>query len=359
MLVRLAASCPVIPGLKNSLLTGFILLLTFSQHCRRVSLERVVAVGDRVEGRLLQSDASGSESGHGPADRWVFDGRDGQEITIVEESYEFDGYLLLLDPDRRQIARADDNGGFFNAMITTVLPATGRYTVIVCGANADQFGNYWLSLRGGGFDVDWTQSGAQAYYSQAIKWAELSNSDRALSWVNLGMGHYFRIRRQWDKAEGYFAESIRRCDDTDKFAYIRWAIAMERGRMLARQRSFDQAVREFEQAQELSKKLHASEESETLVLIGFGRLYNSMARFDLAEVYFRNAITRAERAGTASTLVELYTSFKAAPQLRDKNQAIEYAENAYKLSSGLDPELELAALDLLAGTCTFLTPERL
>jgi len=361
MLVPLQAAWLAIPRLKSSSLTAAIILLSAfcSLTCRHNTLEPVISAGDRVEGRLLESDRSQSGSAVGATNRWVFDGRAGEGITITEESYEFDACLLLLDPARRQIARADDNGGFFNALITTVLPATGRYTVIVCGANADQFGTYWLSLQGGISQADWTQSHAQAYYDKSIEWAKLSNSDRAVSWVNLGMGHYFRIRRQPDKAEKYYAESIDHCGDTDEFAYIRWAVALERARMFARLRSFDQAVREFERAQELSKKLRAPEEGETLILIGSARLYSSMARSDLAEVYIRKAIKQAEQSGRASTLVELYTSLKAAPQLRDKNQAIQYAEDANRLCSGLDPELELAAMDSLAGTYIFLTPERL
>lgn len=361
MFFPLQAVWSAIARLKNPLLTAAIILFSAfcSQNCRHKTLEPVISAGDRVEGSILESNGSESESAAGAMSRWAFDGRAGEEITITEESCEFDAYLLLLDPARRQIARSDDNGGFFNALISTVLPATGRYTVIVCGANADQFGTYWLSLEEGISQTDWTQSRAQAYYDKSIEWAKRSNSDRAVAWVNLGMGHYFRIRRQPDKAEKYYAESIDHCGDTDKFAYIRWAVALERARMFVRLRSFDQALREFERAQELSKKLRASQEGETLILIGFGRLYSSMARSDLAEVYFRKALNQAEQGGRASTLVELYTSLKAAPQLRYKKQAIEYAEDANRLCSGLDPELELAAMDSLAGTYIFLTPERL
>jgi len=361
MFFPLQAVWSAIARLKTPLLTAAIILFSAfcSQNCRHKTLEPVISAGDRVEGSILESNGSESESAVGAMSRWAFDGRAGEEITITEESCEFDAYLLLLDPARRQIARSDDNGGFFNALISTVLPATGRYTVIVCGANADQFGTYWLSLEEGISQTDWTQSRAQAYYDKSIEWAKRSNSDRAVAWVNLGMGHYFRIRRQPDKAEKYYAESIDHCGDTDKFVYIRWAVALERARMFVRLRSFDQALREFERAQELSKKLRASQEGETLILIGFGRLYSSMARSDLAEVYFRKALNQAEQGGRASTLVELYTSLKAAPQLRYKKQAIEYAEDANRLCSGLDPELELAAMDSLAGTYIFLTPERL
>ncbi|HYU99717.1 MAG TPA: CHAT domain-containing protein [Pyrinomonadaceae bacterium] len=361
MFFPLQAVWSAIARLKTPLLTAAIILFSAfcSQNCRHKTLEPVISAGDRVEGSILESNGSESESAVGAMSRWAFDGRAGEEITITEESCEFDAYLLLLDPARRQIARSDDNGGFFNALISTVLPATGRYTVIVCGANADQFGTYWLSLQEGISQTDWTQSRAQAYYDKSIEWAKRSNSDRAVAWVNLGMGHYFRIRRQPDKAEKYYAESIDHCGDTDKFVYIRWAVALERARMFVRLRSFDQALREFERAQELSKKLRASQEGETLILIGFGRLYSSMARSDLAEVYFRKALNQAEQGGRASTLVELYTSLKAAPQLRYKKQAIEYAEDANRLCSGLDPELELAAMDSLAGTYIFLTPERL
>jgi CHAT domain-containing protein len=323
-----------------------------------VAFEKVIAMGNRLEDRLPGSDETLGGLGKESESRWLLRGRKGDRVRLEGESYEFGVSLRLLDPMNRQIAMGDDNRRFFNAGIITSLPVTGEYTLIVSGANADQMGTYWLSLQEGDSEVNWSQSAAESFYRRGIQWAEESGSNRAACWLNLGMGLFLRQRGDRDQAARYYSEGLRRCDEKGDFTYGRWAIAIERGRLFLRLRSFDRALEEFQLALELSKNLRSAKEAEALVLIELGSLYNSMARVDLAKVYFRNATKQAEESGSPTTLVKLYTALNAVPELNDRDKAIEYAEKGYSLCSGLDPETELQAMHALAGTYLFLAMER-
>jgi CHAT domain-containing protein/tetratricopeptide (TPR) repeat protein len=317
----------------------------------------VISLNDRRQGVLSQSDPIRTELPRGRESRWSFDGRSGQRIAIQAESYEFDVYLLLLDPKGKQLAWSDDNGGFANADIETLLENTGRYTAIVCGANADQFGTYWLSVSEGERRIDLTRSGAENYFSKGIEWSQRENSSRGRSWLNLMLGQYFAQRRDWNEAEKHFSDSVQEAPKTE-FTYCQWAVALERGKMFARRRRYDQAIRHFQQALEISKQLRAAQEAEALVSIEFGNMYYSIDRRDLAGVHFRSAAKQAEEYGIQSTLLKLYTSLSVFSQSQDKEKAVEYAEMAYGLREGVDPALELKALYTLAGTDLFLKPER-
>jgi CHAT domain-containing protein len=225
----------------------------------------------------------------------------------------------------------------------------------VCGTNADQFGTYWVSFHEGDRKSDWTQAAAEAYYSAGKEWGERLKSSRALSWMSLGMGRYFMQRSQWELAEKYYEDSVARAGDNN-FVYGQWAAALERGRLFVRRRRYDQAVGEFQSALELSKRLRASEETETPVLIEFGNMYYSTARPDLAKVYFRAATRQAELSGLPTMLVKLYIAQNDSLQSQDKESAIDYAEKAYSLRGGVDSALELEAIHALAGTYVFLQP---
>ena len=150
-------------------LLAVAIFFTVSWHS---SATRAIRPGDRREGMLGQSDPLRSQSPMAAESRWMFEGLKGQQITIAAESYEFDIYLLLLDPQSRQITWADNNAGFFNARVRATLPATGVYSVVVCGANADQFGAYTLSLEEGDREVDFDQPAIESFYRRGIEWGE-------------------------------------------------------------------------------------------------------------------------------------------------------------------------------------------
>ncbi|RMG55364.1 MAG: hypothetical protein D6723_02865, partial [Acidobacteria bacterium] len=163
---------------------GLFLVIWAAPGYDRFPSERMIHLGERHESTFRPGDPIRRVPPRGPAHRWAFDGRPGQQITITAGSYEFDAYLLLIDPRGEQIAWSDDSDGFFNARVRATLPAAGRYTVIVCGVNADQYGTYWLSLEEGDHEADWSGEAASIYYRRGIEWAERRKSRRALSWVN-------------------------------------------------------------------------------------------------------------------------------------------------------------------------------
>ncbi|MEZ2225304.1 MULTISPECIES: trypsin-like peptidase domain-containing protein [unclassified Microcoleus] len=80
-------------------------------------------------------------------DLYSFEGKAGQRITIEMKSQEIDPYLILLGPDRRQIAQDDDGAGSNNARITVRLPANGTYTLLANSNQARQSGAYTLELK--------------------------------------------------------------------------------------------------------------------------------------------------------------------------------------------------------------------
>jgi CHAT domain-containing protein len=322
-------------------------MLCGTYGCHSSPSERPIRLGEQYQARLDKSDPIRVEPPRGPEHRWVFDGQARQKVTIVAESYDCDTYLLLVDSRGRQIAWGDDNGGLFNPRIVTTLPATGRYTVIVCGANADQYGTYWLSFTEG--DHVGTDSSLYplAYYQRGIEWAEQKKNQRAVSWLNLAMGKYFRERRQWAQAEEHYAQSLAAAERAG-FWYGQWAVTLERGTLLTQRMRFDQAVAELHRARELSKKLRAADQAEAAVLTQLGDLYCYIQREDLADVYYRTATRQAEQSGRPSALVRVYSSLCKFLLGRDKEKAVEYAHKAYALRDGLDPELNLTATYALA-----------
>jgi hypothetical protein len=70
----------------------------------------------------------------------------GQEVTIYMESYDFDSYLYLLDPDGLYITHDDDSGGNLNAIITFTAPSTGRYYILASQWWGNRYGSYSLRL---------------------------------------------------------------------------------------------------------------------------------------------------------------------------------------------------------------------
>jgi CHAT domain-containing protein/tetratricopeptide (TPR) repeat protein len=289
----------------------------------------------------------------GPENRWIFEGRTGQGITITAESYEFDIHLLLNDPQGRRIAWSDASGCLLGARIHTVLPADGMYTAALCGVNADHYGRYWLALDEGDQPADWTRSDVEAYYGRGIVWARRTGNSRALSWLNLGEGRFLRQQRKFGEAEKCYSASMASAIQAG-FEYGQWAVKLETGRLLARRMRYDEALSEFQSALELSKKLRAPEDAEAPVLMELGNLYMSTRRVGLAKFYLDNAQKLVERSGLPAPLVEEYTALAASLNTDDKEKAIEYAEKAYALSSGLNPILRFKAASAQAAARLFL-----
>ena len=335
----------------------FFLVVSSLCGCQTNSFIGVILPGERREGVLRESNRIRSEVPMGREARWSFEGSKGQRMVINARSFEFDVFLLLVDPQGSRVAQGDNNAGFFNARINTLLELDGRYTILVCGANEDQFGAYSVTLEDGDREVDWSRAAAESFYDEGVEWGRRAGSARAISWMNLGLGQYFSKRRLWEEADRHYVQS-RSEAERHGLAYCQWAVAIERGRLFARRRLFEQAVSELQEALRLSKTLAARAEAEPLVLIEFGDLYYSTARPDLARVYIRSATKQAEDRGSPTTLAVLYMALNDLLQTEERDKAIEYAQMAYDLREGLDPVLDLKTTYRLAGSYLFLQPNK-
>ncbi|MBU6405780.1 MAG: caspase family protein [Alphaproteobacteria bacterium] len=97
-----------------------------------------------VSGRLAQGDAR-LRSGEF-MDTYRFEGRRGQRATITLTSSEFDPYLMMVQPDGRQIENDDSGDGSLNSQIVQVLPEDGVYEVTVTSYQPGETGGYALTL---------------------------------------------------------------------------------------------------------------------------------------------------------------------------------------------------------------------
>ncbi len=84
---------------------------------------------------------------------YTFSGTAGQQISIAENSTDFDAYLVLHTPSGANSLADDDSGGGTNALIpsgggTFTLPETGIYTIEATTSNEMETGAYTLILTG-------------------------------------------------------------------------------------------------------------------------------------------------------------------------------------------------------------------
>lgn len=81
-------------------------------------------------------------------DKYFFEGRRGQAVTVDMSSNDFDTYLVLLDPASEKIAENDDiSASNRNSQITTILPSDGIYTIWANGYDSNEQGQYSITAR--------------------------------------------------------------------------------------------------------------------------------------------------------------------------------------------------------------------
>lgn len=84
-------------------------------------------------------------------DIYSFSGFAGQQITITLTSSAFDAYLYLLTSvNGTNLAQDDDSAGAGGARIIYTLSSTGTFVIYATSLNANQVGNYTLSLTNSG-----------------------------------------------------------------------------------------------------------------------------------------------------------------------------------------------------------------
>jgi hypothetical protein len=97
----------------------------------------------KVEGCLTRHDLKDRSLNTG-CNIYTFKLIAGQTYQIDQVTPEFDSYLRLEDDNGKELARDDDGGGYPNARIVFVCPATGTYHII-----ATALGN--VSFKGTGY----------------------------------------------------------------------------------------------------------------------------------------------------------------------------------------------------------------
>jgi len=112
-----------------------------------LTLGEAAAGSPDTDGGFLRYDvAVRDQAASGADDEWVFEGAQGDEVTIILYSDEFDTELALLDPDGATVFTDDDGGPGQSSLIQGLrLTADGTYTILA-GGRGDGGGAYLLSL---------------------------------------------------------------------------------------------------------------------------------------------------------------------------------------------------------------------
>ena len=99
-----------------------------------------------ITGRLDQNSAVLEADGSYYATH-TFEGTAGETIAIELSSDEFDAYLILVGPDGKKLAEADDGAGGTNSLMIMTLPTSGTYTMVANTYKAGETGQYRVEWR--------------------------------------------------------------------------------------------------------------------------------------------------------------------------------------------------------------------
>lgn len=105
-----------------------------------------IDIGQTIGNALNNTDCRLDDGSY--ADFYIFEGNQGQQVTIYLSSSSFDPYLGLANTAGTFTVEDDDSGGGWNARITATLPETGTYVILANSLLPSQFGGYTLSLGG-------------------------------------------------------------------------------------------------------------------------------------------------------------------------------------------------------------------
>jgi hypothetical protein len=105
-----------------------------------------IAFGQRLAGRLERGDETREDNGY--QDRWEFDARPDQDVTVELRSGAFDTYVELRDPQGNVVAENDDGlGDGTDSFVAAHLTRGGRYRIVVRGyGDRESTGLYELAL---------------------------------------------------------------------------------------------------------------------------------------------------------------------------------------------------------------------
>ncbi|HEX9691675.1 MAG TPA: hypothetical protein VGA22_06215 [Gemmatimonadales bacterium] len=104
-----------------------------------------VGFGEAVSGILTYADLVFQDSSRFKP--YMFNGDQGQEITLHLTSSDFNAIVLLADSTEQPFLSDENSGGSCNAYLTTTLPYTGRYMIFVNATLPGEIGQYRLTLQ--------------------------------------------------------------------------------------------------------------------------------------------------------------------------------------------------------------------
>jgi uncharacterized caspase-like protein len=107
----------------------------------------ILLPGEVSGGTLTEDDPVLPDGSH--FDVWVYQGVEGEHVTVEMRSDEIDSYLLLYGgspEDPVFLAEDDDSGGGLDARIEITLPATGEYAFLANTFEAGETGGYAIRL---------------------------------------------------------------------------------------------------------------------------------------------------------------------------------------------------------------------
>ncbi len=108
---------------------------------------KLILNGDEIVGELNEK-KSIDPIGNVYFDEYVFEGKEGQKITINLNSDKFDPVLVLFNTKKEQLVINNDiSPENFNSEITMTLPYTGTYIVVVKTNKFTEKGKYTLSAK--------------------------------------------------------------------------------------------------------------------------------------------------------------------------------------------------------------------
>ncbi len=108
--------------------------------------DRMAVAGETVSGFLPNDGPVLTQGRHGQA--WALRGFAGQSLSIDLVSDDFDTYLYLVGPGIDTPLEDDDGGNDTNSRLTTTLPESGTYRVIVSAYSSGSGGAFDLQVSG-------------------------------------------------------------------------------------------------------------------------------------------------------------------------------------------------------------------
>jgi hypothetical protein len=117
-----------------------------------------LARGQTVNGRLGPGDFLRSDD-NTFADGYAYNGRAGEQLTLVMRSSSFDSWLVIDDPSGPLQEHDDDGAGGNDSRLTVTLPHDGRYVIIANSVGPDANGAYTLTVEGSGRGGDGPSTG--------------------------------------------------------------------------------------------------------------------------------------------------------------------------------------------------------